>query len=83
MAKTGLLVKLATKLADDWRAYQQKETTFEALAFQDGLKDTLKMYKELAEAQDPEAILKAEQIAIWGGIAAFHLNTQNTINKLS
>lgn len=64
MAKTGLLVKLATKLSDDWEAYHQKETTPEALAFQEGLKDTLGMYKELAEAQDPEAILKAEQIAL-------------------
>lgn len=64
MAKTGLLFRLAAKLADDWKSYQQKETTPEALAFQSGLKDTLGMYKELAEAQDPEAILKAEQIAL-------------------
>ncbi|TIH11384.1 hypothetical protein D0S45_20165 [Marinifilum sp. JC120] len=64
MAKTGLLFRLAAKLSDDWKAYQQKETTPEALAFQGGLKGTLEMYKELAEAQDPEAILKAEQIAL-------------------
>ncbi len=64
MAKTGLLFKLTAKLADDWKAYQQKETTPEALTFQEGLKDTLGIYKELAEAKNPEAILKAEQIAL-------------------
>ncbi|WP_320170452.1 hypothetical protein [Maridesulfovibrio sp.] len=64
MGKTGLLFKLGSKLNDDWEAYQQKENTPEAIAFQNGLKDTLGMYKELAEYQDPEAILKAEQIAL-------------------
>ncbi|WP_031485746.1 hypothetical protein [Maridesulfovibrio frigidus] len=64
MAKTGLLIKLSMKLGDDWKAYQQKENTPEALAFQKGLKDTLSMYKELAESQDPEAILNAEKIAL-------------------
>ena len=64
MAKTGLLFRLTAKLADDWKSYQQKETTPEALTFQNGLKGTLGMYKELAEAKDPEAILKSEQIAL-------------------
>ncbi|NDV26898.1 hypothetical protein [Desulfovibrio sp. JC010] len=64
MAKTGLLIKLSIKLSDDWKSYQQKENTPEALAFQNGLKDTLDMFKELAEAKDPKAILEAEQIAL-------------------
>jgi len=63
MGKTGLLHEAVAHAARDWRTYQQKENTPEALSFQDGLKKTLDFLREVSKSS-PEIILDVEMILL-------------------
>ena len=45
MDHTGFLHKLTTSLSRNWKLYQQKETTPEAKAYHESLKETQQLSK--------------------------------------
>ncbi|CCO21984.1 hypothetical protein [Maridesulfovibrio hydrothermalis] len=63
MGEKNFKARFLYKLNDDWKAYQQKENTLEAIAFQKGLAGTITLYKEAAE-YGPKSILETEQMIL-------------------
>ncbi|WP_320005668.1 hypothetical protein [Maridesulfovibrio sp.] len=63
MGENNFKARFLYKLNDDWKAYQQKENTPEAIAFQKGLAGTIALYKEASEFS-PKSILETEQMIL-------------------
>ncbi len=53
MDHTGFLHKLTTSLSRSWKLYQQKETTPEANAYHESLKETQQLFKTVTTEKDP------------------------------
>lgn len=81
MEKTGLLVEYVYKLAGDWEAYQQKETSPEAKTFQSGLATTLGLLKEIGASKQPDIILLAEKATLVQELAAY-ANSAEMVNSI-
>jgi hypothetical protein len=62
MEKTGLLLKAADRANRDWESYHQKESTPEALSYQEGLNKTLELLQDVGKSNLPEVVLAVEKV---------------------